>query len=61
MRVDILVERVESWIVGFDGCLDRGLETRNIQLRVRRQKGCHAERGGHKERFGKMLHGNDVR
>ena len=38
MGVDVLVERVELWIVAFDRRLDRGLETGNIELCVRRQQ-----------------------
>jgi hypothetical protein len=41
MGVDVLVERVEFWVVGLERFLDRGLETDNVELGMRRQ-----QRGG---------------
>src|ERR1700732_1422819 len=40
--VDILVERVEFWVIGFHRSLDRGLETVDIDLRARGQDGDRA-------------------
>ena len=36
MGVDVLVERVEFWIVGLERFLDRGLERGNVELGMRR-------------------------
>ena len=60
MGVDILVKRIELWIIGLDRFLDRGLETLNVQLRMRRQESGCAERGGRQKGFGKLVHGYDA-
>jgi hypothetical protein len=60
MGVDLFVERVEFWVVGFDRFLDRGLETDNIDLRDRRRKANRAQRGGRQQGFGKPIHGNNA-
>ncbi len=35
MRMDILVKRIEFWVVGFDRFFNRGLEADDVHLRVR--------------------------
>ncbi len=60
MRMNLLVERIEIWVVGFDRFFDRGRETSHIDFRVCGQKGCRAQRNGRQQRFGKSVHGNDA-
>jgi len=60
MGVDILVQRVEAWVVGFDRGLDRGLELDDIDLRLRRGEGRRAQCSGGQQDFGKLFHRNNA-
>ena len=56
MGVDVLVERVEFWIVAFDRCLDGALQPAHVEFGMGRQRKQAAHRNGGEQRSDKMHH-----
>ena len=57
--VQILVERVEFWIVGLERGLDCSLQARNIHLGIGWQNRSQTQRGGHKQGSCRAVHDVD--
>ena len=57
MGVQLLVERVEFWVIVRDRGLDRFLEPDSVEFGVGRQQGCREQGGGRYEGFDAWMHG----